>query len=74
MPYVRPPITNADKMRRLLLGYGLTPPRLAKVFGCSETTARKRLEDPNLITTAEWRMVNRIGHVPVEEIREVFLS
>ena len=73
MPYVKP-WTSSEKMTRLLRGYGLNAPQLAKILFCSETTARTRLKDPNTITTGEWRKIHRNGHIPIEEIREVFLS
>ena len=61
-------------MKRLLLGYQLTAPRLATVLGCSQPTARARLENPGTLTIEELDKIRRIGHVPIEEIRERMLT
>lgn len=74
MPYIKPTKKPFEKMRRLLLGYELTASKLASILGCSLPTARQRLNNPGLITTEEWSKISRIGHVPIEEIREVFLQ
>lgn len=74
MPYVKPVKRPYERTRRLLLGYELTAPRLAGILDCSVPTARQRLNDPGTITTEEWDRICRFGHVPIEEIREAFLS
>ena len=74
MPYIKPPKRPFEKMRRLLLGYELTAPKLSVVLGCSQPTARQRLNDPGLLTIAELDKIHRLGRVPIEEIREAFLN
>ena len=54
---------------RLLRGYGLDAAKLAPVLGCSYNTARARLRDPGTLTLAELAAINRVGHIPVEEIK-----
>ena len=71
MPYIK---KQQSGMTRLLLGYELTAPRLATVLGCSENTARLRLNDPSTLTLAELDRIRRFGHVPVEEIRNRVLT
>lgn len=71
MPYIKKPQSG---MKRLLLGYDLTAPRLATVLGCSIPTARARLNDPSQLTLADLDKIRRIGHVPIEEIRERVLT
>ena len=74
MPYTKPKPTPFNGMKRLLLGYELTAPRLATVLGCSEPTARTRLNNPGSLTVEELDKIRRIGHVPIEEIRERMLT
>lgn len=69
MPRVRTPEIPLVKMRRLLLGYGFNGPKLAKVIGCSDPTARRRLDDPSELTLGDIMKINRTGHVPMEELR-----
>lgn len=57
------------KLKRLLIGYGLNGPALAKVLDCSAPTARARLTSPGDFTLAELELVSRKGHVPFDEIR-----
>lgn len=68
MPYIKkrePPLT------RLLNTYGFHHGEpLAKVLGCSIPTALKRIKDPKLLTIGELELINKRGHVPIEEIRE----
>lgn len=69
MPYVKLGSPKFEKMRRLLLGYGLNGPALARVIECSDPTARKRLDDPGLLTLADIEKINRKGHISMEDIR-----
>lgn len=73
MPYLKPKSKPFERMGRLLKGYDLKAPRLAAVLGCSENTARSRLDDPGSLTGHEWEKIQRLGHIPAEEIRECFL-
>lgn len=57
------------KVKRLLVGYGLNCQALAEVLGCSEPTARSRLNRPETLTLSELDLISRRGHVPMEEIR-----
>lgn len=74
MPYLKPKPRPFDGMRRLLLGYELNAARLSTVLGCSEPTARSRLNNPGTLTVEELDKIRRFGHVPVEEIREKVLT
>lgn len=69
MPRVKTPEIPFAKVKRLLLGYGLNGPKLAKVLKCSEPTARTRLDDPSKLTLGELAKISRHG-VPIDEIRE----
>ena len=69
MPTIRKPVQPHDKMRRLLIGYGLNAVRLAAVLKVSEPTARKRLDRPELLTLSDLDRISRFGHIPIEEIR-----
>lgn len=65
--------TAHEKSRRLLKGYDLNAPKLAVILGCSEPTARKKINDPGLLNGNEWLRINRVGKIPIEEIKEVIL-
>ena len=73
MPYV-PRIEKHEKSKRLLLGYEVTAAKLSKYLGCSEPTARSRIKNPGTLTGNEWLLISKRAHIPVEEIRNVFLS
>lgn len=68
------PFRKTDKrfigMYRLLKGYDLDAPALARVLGCSLPTARAKLDDPSKLTLDNLMKINRFGHVPIEEIRQ----
>lgn len=57
-------------VRRLLLGYELTAPYLAKVAGFSERTAARRLANPGNLTLNELRRICRYGNIPADKLRE----
>lgn len=73
MPYI-PPNRKYDKSKKLLLAYEISATRLSNILGCSQPTARKKLNNPGELTTDDWHMISKRGHVPVEEIRSIFLS
>ena len=69
MPYIKKDEVPFVEMQRLLRGYELTAPALAKVLGCSEGTARSRLKSPADLTLGELDRLARFGHIPMEKIR-----
>ena len=70
MPYLKK-ATPYCKMQRLLRGYGLNAPALAKVLGCGETKARGLLNGNTAkLTLGDLDRINRFAHIPLEEIRE----
>ena len=73
MPYI-PPQRKYDKSIKLLRAYEITPVRFMAITGCSHPTAKKKIDNPGLLTTEEWNKISKRGHIPVEEIRGVFLS
>ena len=73
MPYLKKKGEH-EKSKRLLKGYGLTGASLATIIQVSEPTARKRLKNPGLLTGENWLAISRKCHIPIEEIRNVFLS
>lgn len=69
MPYLKR--NQPPPMQKLLGAYGLnTGEPLARVLGVSIPTALKRIKDPALLTVGDLELINRRGHVPIEEIRE----
>ena len=69
MPYLRNEKPFA-RMNRLLAGYKFNGPKLAKVLNVSEPTAKKRLDNPALLTLEDLDRISRFGHVPIEELRD----
>lgn len=63
-----------EKTKMLLRAYEVTPVRMAKYIGRTYPTAKKKIDNPAHITTGEWMKISRQAHIPIEEIREVFLS
>lgn len=61
---------NFIEIRRLLKGYDLNAPKLATVLGCSAPTARRKLNEPELLTLSDLKAISQKGHVPIDEIRE----
>ena len=63
-------MTKYEEMRRLLRAYGFNGVRLAEVLNISPPTARKRLREPETLTLYDLERLNRLGHIPLEEIRQ----
>lgn len=73
MPYTKPLLPQPwEKMHRLLVGYGLTGPKLAEILGVSRPTAKARIDAPGKLTLEELDRISRMGHIPMEEIREAW--
>ena len=73
MPYTKPLLPKPwAKMSRLLKGYGLTGPKLAEILGVSRPTAKARIDAPGKLTLDELEKISRMGHIPMEEIREAW--
>lgn len=70
MPYIKPKEIPHEKMRRLIIGYDLTPVKLAYILDCSAPTAREKLNNPERFTLGDLKKINQKGHIPLEEIRE----
>ena len=70
MPYIKKKEPPFAKMGRLITGYGLNAPRLAELLDVSRQTAKRRLENPETLTLQDLDRINRLGHVPIEEIRD----
>ena len=58
-----------EPMRRLIRGYGLNGTKLAKVLNVSEQTARSRIREPERLTLGDLERLNRMGGIPLDEIR-----
>ena len=67
MPYRK---DKTQPLTRLLRGYGYTTgPELAKILGVTAPTARSKLLDPKKLTVGDLEKVEKLGHIPIEEIR-----
>lgn len=71
MPYTKP-LTPEPwvRMRRLLVGYGMTGPKLAVILGVSRPTAKARIDAPGKLTLEELNKISRQGHIPLDELRD----
>ena len=73
MPYTKKVEVPFVAMQRLLKGREITPSELSRVLGCSEATARSRLNTPEKLTLSELDRICRFGHVPMGEIRNAIV-
>lgn len=71
MPYTKPLTPQPwARMRRLLVGYGMTGPKLAEILGVSRPTAKARIDAPGKLTLEELDRISRHGHIPLDELRD----
>lgn len=69
MPYTKPLTPQPwARMHRLLVGYGMTGPKLAEILGISRPTARGRLDEPGRLTLEDLDRISRRGHIPWNEL------
>lgn len=68
MPYKKQTVPFI-KLSRLLKGYDLNPPALAKVLGVSMPTARTKLNNPSKLTLDDLSKIHRFGHINWDEIK-----
>ena len=68
MPY-KARTRNQIELHRLLKAYGLNATTLSKVIGCTYPTAKKKLEDPGLLTVNELMMISSKGHIAIDLVR-----
>lgn len=69
MPWKKPKPLPFVEVSRLIKGYGFNQTSFATLLGCSRATAKKKLENPKLLTLDELDTLRRFGHVPADEIR-----
>lgn len=69
MPYIKPRDVDFVKVQRTIKGYSILAPQLAQALDCSEPTARKKLNNPELFTLADIKKISRRLHIPLEELR-----
>lgn len=69
MPWTKKPKPLAT-LSRTLAGYGVTPTAFAKAAGFSYPTAKRRLDDPRLLTLEDLLKISQNFHIPIEELRE----
>ena len=73
MPRVKATRPKHERLQVLLQGYvaatGSSTERVARIWGCSTTTALKRLRDPGCITVDQLLVLGTGLGIPIEEIR-----
>ena len=67
MPRLKKKEPDFIKVGRLIRGYA-TPPKVAEMIGRSATTARKKMNTPELFTLGELNMICRGAHIPAEDM------
>lgn len=70
MPRLKKREIPFQAMTMLLKSYGMTGPKFAPVLMQSHVTAKKKIEDPSLLTLGDLDRVNRVLGIPWEELRE----
>ena len=73
MPYIKPRAKPFWQMHKLLRGNDINADQLAAVLGCSRPTAKKKLDNPELLTLADLGKINLSGHIPIEDIRDAIV-
>lgn len=66
MPFKK---STVDPLTRTLKGF-FNSSDIEKLLNVSRPTAIKKLNNPELLTVGELRKLNRLGHVPIERLRE----
>lgn len=57
------------EVRRLLLGYEMDGPKMARAMDRCETTGKRRLDHPEELTLGELGRICRNTGIPADEIR-----
>ena len=70
MPRLKKKEPDFIKVGRLIRGYA-TPPKAAEMIGCSATTARKKMNTPELFTLGELQMICLRAHIPAEDMEAI---
>ena len=70
MPRLKKNEPDFIKVGRLIRGYA-TPPKVAEMIGCSATTARKKMNTPELFTHGELQMICLRAHIPAEDMEAI---
>lgn len=68
MPYKKRE-RNQIELYRLLMAYGLNATALSRILGCTFPTAKKKLENPGLLTVNELMLIHSKGHIDMETLR-----
>ena len=69
MPQKKTQFVPFAETGRLLRGYNFNSRTLAEILLCSPSTALKKINNPELLTLRDLRMIAKLGKVPAEEIR-----
>ena len=69
MPYKKSKLPF-EKMKRLLCAYEINAPKLAQALGVTPTTARKKLQQPELLTLKDLQLIHSRLHIDWGSIRE----
>lgn len=74
MPRLKQREIPFQKMNRLLKSYGMNGNQLGMVLGMSAHAAKRRLDNPWLLTIEDLDKINRFVPIPWEEIREAIVK
>ena len=70
MPYRKRDTIPFQCFSELLIGKGLTSPKLAKILECSPNTAKKKLKEPERFCLMDIVRISRSAHIPIEDLRD----
>lgn len=73
MPRLKREKPNFEPIQRLLYSYYLNGNRIAPVIGVSGTTARKKLQNPELFTIKDLWNISKCLGIPWHEILEAMV-
>ena len=57
------------EVARLIRGYKVNTPQLAKILNCSKSTAALRMREPDRFTLADLKLISMRSDVPASEIK-----
>lgn len=73
MPRIKQQAVRFQKLQALLKSHGLNGNKIAPKLGCSHVTAKKKMDNPELLTLKDLDSLNRCFGVPWDDIREALV-
>lgn len=74
MPKLRTPQPENRKLYSLLRGHDVTAAQLSRTLRICDNTARKKLQNPGLLTVDDLKRVSKTFGIPYDDIREAIFK